>query len=65
VPCLTGLADSRILEEARNEIEWIFWDLHNNKVSALGKEAASVWSYSKQEADLQEKLVEDAKIGDC
>lgn len=65
MPCLTGLADSRILEEARNEIEWIFWDLHNNKVSELGKEVPHVWWYSKDEADLQEKLLEDAKTGDC
>ena len=63
--CSTKVSDAKTLEEARNEIEWIFWDLHNNKVSALGKEAASVWSYSKEEADLQEKLLEDAKIEDC
>jgi hypothetical protein len=65
VPCLTGLADSRILDKAKQTLEQIFWELHNNKVSALGKEAASIWSYSKEEADLREKLVEDAKIGDC
>jgi hypothetical protein len=39
--------------------------LHNNKVSELSKEVPHVWWYSKQEVDLQEKLIEDAKIGDC
>jgi hypothetical protein len=63
--CNTKVADAKTLEEARQALERIFWELHNNKVSALGKEAASVWSYSKEEVDLREKLVEDAKIGDC
>ena len=63
--CLMKLADSKTLEEARKTLEQLLWDLHNSKVSELSKEVPHVWWYSKQEADLQEKLVEDAKIGDC
>jgi hypothetical protein len=63
--CHARVADAKTPKEAKQVLERIFWELHNNKVSALGKEAASVWSYSKEEADLREKLVEDAKIGGC